>query len=43
MQFQTLPRHMRRRAMSHHVKRLPVRLRHLAQRVRNDLFMLDSR
>ena len=28
--FQTLPRHMRRRAMSHNVKRMPVRLRHRA-------------
>ena len=29
--FQQLPRHMRRRAMSHNVKRLPVRLREEAQ------------
>ena len=28
--FQTLPRHMRRRAMSHNVKRMPVRLRQRA-------------
>ena len=30
--FQSLPRHMRRRAMSHNVKRLPRRLREAAQR-----------
>ncbi|XP_038601098.1 ribonucleases P/MRP protein subunit POP1 [Tachyglossus aculeatus] len=30
--FQTLPRHMRRRAMSHNVKRLPRRLREIAQK-----------
>jgi hypothetical protein len=30
--FQTLPRHMRRRAMSHSVKRLPRRLQEAAQR-----------
>ncbi|XP_048214411.1 ribonucleases P/MRP protein subunit POP1 [Perognathus longimembris pacificus] len=30
--FQTLPRHMRRRAMSHNVKRLPRRLREMAQK-----------
>ncbi|XP_068937233.1 ribonucleases P/MRP protein subunit POP1 isoform X2 [Petaurus breviceps papuanus] len=30
--FQTLPRHMRRRAMSHNVKRLPKRLREIAQK-----------
>lgn len=29
--FQTLPRHLRRRAMSHNIKRLPVRLRMQAQ------------
>ena len=29
--FQQLPRHMRRRAMSHNVKRLPVRLREEAE------------
>ena len=28
--FQTLPRHMRRRAMSHNVKRMPARLRNRA-------------
>ena len=28
--FQTLPRHMRRRAMSHNVKRMPARLRYRA-------------
>ena len=28
--FQTLPRHMRRRAMSHNVKRMPARLRQRA-------------
>ncbi|XP_006859252.1 PREDICTED: ribonucleases P/MRP protein subunit POP1 [Chrysochloris asiatica] len=32
MVFQTLPRHMRRRAMSHNVKRLPQRLREIAQK-----------
>ncbi|XP_004697759.1 ribonucleases P/MRP protein subunit POP1 [Echinops telfairi] len=32
MVFQTLPRHMRRRAMSHNVKRLPRRLREMAQK-----------
>ncbi|XP_004370802.1 ribonucleases P/MRP protein subunit POP1 [Trichechus manatus latirostris] len=32
MVFQTLPRHMRRRAMSHNVKRLPRRLREIAQK-----------
>ncbi|XP_047384648.1 ribonucleases P/MRP protein subunit POP1 [Sciurus carolinensis] len=30
--FQTLPRHMRRRAMSHNVKRLPRRLQEMAQK-----------
>ena len=30
--FQSLPRHMRRRAMSHNVKRLPRRLREAAKR-----------
>nr|XP_019570559.1 PREDICTED: ribonucleases P/MRP protein subunit POP1 [Rhinolophus sinicus] len=30
--FQTLPRHMRRRAMSHNVKRLPRRLQEIAQK-----------
>ena len=30
--FQSLPRHMRRRAMSHNVKRLPRRLRQAAER-----------
>ncbi|NXC49557.1 POP1 protein, partial [Penelope pileata] len=30
--FQTLPRHMRRRAMSHNVKRLPRRLREIAKK-----------
>jgi hypothetical protein len=30
--FQQLPRHMRRRAMSHNVKRLPRRLRSQAER-----------
>lgn len=30
--FQLLPRHMRRRAMSHNVKRLPRRLRSQAER-----------
>lgn len=30
--FQTLPRHMRRRAMSHNSKRLPVRLREAAEK-----------
>ncbi|XP_053105779.1 ribonucleases P/MRP protein subunit POP1 [Hemicordylus capensis] len=30
--FQSLPRHMRRRAMSHNIKRLPRRLRELARR-----------
>ncbi|KAJ1076024.1 hypothetical protein K5549_008878 [Capra hircus] len=30
--FQTLPRYMRRRAMSHNVKRLPRRLREIAQK-----------
>ena len=30
--FQLLPRHMRRRAMSHNVKRLPRRLRTTAKR-----------
>ncbi|XP_054982812.1 ribonucleases P/MRP protein subunit POP1 [Sorex araneus] len=30
--FQTLPRHMRRRAMSHDVKRLPRRLQEMAQK-----------
>ncbi|KAM6171305.1 ribonucleases P/MRP protein subunit POP1 [Erethizon dorsatum] len=30
--FQTLPRHMRRRAMSHNVKRLPRRLQEVAQK-----------
>lgn len=29
--FQSLPRHMRRRAMSHNIKRLPRRLRELAR------------
>lgn len=33
---QTLPRHMRRRAMSHNVKRLPVRLRNAAARESQD-------
>ncbi|KAM9626872.1 ribonucleases P/MRP protein subunit POP1 [Trichechus inunguis] len=32
MVFQTLPRHMRRRAMSHNVKRLPRRLLEIAQK-----------
>ncbi|XP_075405564.1 ribonucleases P/MRP protein subunit POP1 [Tenrec ecaudatus] len=32
MVFQTLPRHMRRRAMSHNVRRLPRRLREMAQK-----------
>jgi len=30
--FQTLPRHMRRRAMSHNIKRLPYRLREQAKK-----------
>lgn len=30
--FQTLPRHMRRRAMSHNIKRLPRRLRETARK-----------
>lgn len=30
--FQTLPRHMRRRAMSHNVKRLPRRLQEMAKK-----------
>lgn len=30
--FQTLPRHMRRRAMSHNIKRLPNRLREQAKK-----------
>ena len=30
--FQTLPRHMRRRAMSHSIKRLPYRLREQAKK-----------
>lgn len=30
--FQQLPRHMRRRAMSHNVKRLPRRLREAARK-----------
>uniref|UniRef100_A0A8D0G980 POP1 homolog, ribonuclease P/MRP subunit n=1 Tax=Sphenodon punctatus TaxID=8508 RepID=A0A8D0G980_SPHPU len=30
--FQTLPRHMRRRAMSHNIKRLPRRLREIARK-----------
>lgn len=30
--FQSLPRHMRRRAMSHNIKRLPRRLRQAAER-----------
>lgn len=30
--FQTLPRHMRRRAMSHNVKRLPRRLHEMAKK-----------
>ncbi|NXF02791.1 POP1 protein, partial [Smithornis capensis] len=30
--FQTLPRHMRRRAMSHNIKRLPRRLQEMARR-----------
>uniref|UniRef100_K7G0N9 POP1 homolog, ribonuclease P/MRP subunit n=1 Tax=Pelodiscus sinensis TaxID=13735 RepID=K7G0N9_PELSI len=30
--FQTLPRHMRRRAMSHNIKRLPRRLREIAKK-----------
>lgn len=29
--FQRLPRHMRRRAMSHNIKRLPRAVRHMAQ------------
>lgn len=37
--FQLLPRHMRRRAMSHNVKRLPRRLRKLAQREVGILWM----
>ncbi|XP_012867849.1 PREDICTED: ribonucleases P/MRP protein subunit POP1 [Dipodomys ordii] len=35
--FQTLPRHMRRRAMSHNVKRLPRRLREMAQKELSNL------
>lgn len=31
--FEALPRHMRRRAMSHNVKRLPRRLRDFASRL----------
>lgn len=31
--FETLPKHMRRRAMSHNTKRLPRRLRDLANRM----------
>lgn len=30
--FQTLPRHMRRRAMSHNIKRLPRRLQEVARK-----------
>lgn len=35
--FQTLPRHMRRRAMSHNPKRLPRRLREAAAKEVNTL------
>ncbi len=31
--FEALPKHMRRRAMSHNTKRLPVRLRSIANRL----------
>lgn len=42
--FQTLPRHMRRRAASHNVKRLPARLRGLgiAERERDGLSLSDK-
>jgi ribonuclease P/MRP protein subunit POP1 len=30
--FQTLPRHLRRRTMSHNLRRIPLRLRQIAQR-----------
>ena len=35
--FQTLPRHMRRRSMSHNIKRLPYRLREQAKNEVNTL------
>ncbi|XP_057664631.1 ribonucleases P/MRP protein subunit POP1 [Diorhabda carinulata] len=43
--FQKLPRHMRRRAMSHNVKRLPRRLReiHLSQRKKSGLPLKSKR
>lgn len=43
VQHQTLPRHMRRRATSHDVKRLPVRLRKQASAVRGPLPTLRNR
>ena len=39
--FQTLPKHMRRRAMSHNIKRIPSRLRQRASfEVKNEFIML---
>lgn len=35
--FQTLPRHMRRRSMSHNIKRLP---RHLREQAKNEVSIL---
>ena len=39
--FQKLPRHMRRRAMSHNVKRLPRRLREKAAKEVSSLWVMD--
>ena len=39
--FQLLPRHMRRRAMSHNVKRLPRRLRKAAMKEVSDYHCIE--
>ncbi|XP_047217407.1 ribonucleases P/MRP protein subunit POP1 isoform X2 [Girardinichthys multiradiatus] len=41
--FQTLPKHMRRRAMSHNTKRLPRRLRDVANRMREKSLLASSK
>ena len=40
--FQRLPRHMRRRAMSHNVKRMPARLRYRAELEVRSKYVLSS-
>jgi len=41
--FQTLPRHMRRRAMSHNIKRLPRRLQEIARKEVEVCFIVFGR